>query len=531
MKFNKLALATAAAFGLAGAAVADTYYVQEGLETWTVGGKPQTGNNINGGTGTYEAVWFGGGDSDETAVTAYDGDQPTGQLPVIGTGEFAVGDYYLKVSNSNPLWRIIDPDGYAQVNDEWPTDFPEGLEVNVGDGLFIDTLVQFTPSEDAPSVDPANDGSKLVVWMNTNNVLCVTAAKIIAEGDDAGLIVPDNFETTKPIVTNTWYRLTVKAYDTVLSDGATRNVHAFKVYIDGAEVSSAGAVAGASEYAFYPLINDALGDDIAAGKVFFSLSDDASATLAAVGFKGEGLVDDIVVSDVEPTLTPSTLGIDFTLTWGDDVSAAWYSVDGGETKTEVASSGTTVTLADAVAGTTVLTYGGTAVDPWQAVADGSATLAASDNTFALTAADAATAGDAGVTDTFLGGLTPAQVKAAFGNDVTPGDVNSAAAPYWDYQLGQDLSTLAAAPSLKIVDIQPNGDDWDIKVQVLNGTTPLEIDTGDGTTLRATLKVKSADALEDLDDAEPTAYDLSFDEEETDLTITVTAGAFFKAYIE
>jgi len=543
MKFTKLALASVAAFGLAGVASADTYYVQDGLE-WGQGAEPapKTGVNEAGGINPSggEAVWFGGADTDETAVTAYDGNLPAEyKIPTINGNAMTAGDYYLKVSNSSPLWRLIKEGGYSkdEGTGDWPTDFPTGMDVAVPwiasaadaasyeGGLFIDTLVQFTPSEDPPETD---EGSKLVVWMNTNGVLCVTAKSLALESETVVQTKTD-FETTKAITTNTWYRLTVAALnDVCFSSRSGATLHGFIVYIDGSAVAATEAAISADVLATSAFTSwcsrfTKVWAAIGANQFFPSLdSTSASASLAAVGFRGEGLVDDIVVSDVLPTFTGGASGIDFTLTWDEGVSAVWYAV-GGTTNlyTGTVDSGLT-------AGQTVA-YGGDWGVP------GEITLADGSNN--ANVALATTGGAAGV-EGGLAGFTAAQLKAAF-PDASPADINSAANAYLDYQFGQELSTLSAAPTLKIAAIDPSATAgyWDIKVQVLNGETPMAIDNGSEaevkTPLRAALMVCASDTLTDFSEANADAYALVYDDATTDLTVKVPAadGQFFKAYIK
>ena len=534
MKFTKLALASVAAFGLAGVASADTYYVQDGLETLGDGVSPRTGYTHEGPSLADGAVWFGGADTDETAVTAYDGNLPAEyKLPTISGSPMTAGDYYLKVSNSSPLWRLIKEGGYGKVNDEWPTTFPANMDVEVGSGLYIDTLVQFTPSEDPPETE---EGSKLVVWMNTNGVLCVTAGLVSYDGVSSPLTIPTHFVTTTPILTNTWYRLTVSAYQDVDSSEDTEfTLNGFTVSIDGTLVTATTAVADAgfleSDFADETYLSSDVAALMVANQFFGSLEYNKAGTLAAVGFRGEGLVDDIVISDVLPTFTGGPSGIDFTLVWDTGVSAVWYAIDGGDPVGAV--SGSPIELAD---GSTIEITAEAA--PWYAIDASSIPATPADGqTYTITATEAATGGAAGV-EGDLAGFTAAQLKAAF-PDATPAQVNSAANAYLDYQFGQALNTLSAAPTLKIVDIAQNAEDatlWDIKVQVLNGKTPMAIDNGEvakTTPLKAALKVIAAATLAGLDPTAADTYDLTYDSTATDLTVTVPAadGQFFKAYIQ
>lgn len=543
MKFSKLALASVAALGLAGVAQADpTYYVEESLEDWgTLGddtlSTPQTGANVYGKEDSTAAVWFGAA-ADDTAILAYEDNAPSGsnKFPTKNGEATTVGSKYLKVSNSSTLWRMLQAYSWQ---DEKPTEFPvaEDGGVTVGEGLFVDTLVQFTPSEDPPTVE---EGSKLIVWMNTNGVLCVTAGLISYDGETSPVTIRKDFATGKTLLTNTWYRLTVSAYQDVDNGEYTEFIlNGFTVRIDGALVTATTAVAddGFLESDFAVELDTAVTPLIENNQFFGSLLYNREAKLAAVGFKGEGLVDDILVSDLNPFAGGEPAGgIDFTLTWGADVSAVWYSLDGGVT-TRTPQNGVAVTLDSAEAGDTII-FGGTAADSWSFVAEATNTLSAtaSENEWTVTATAATTGGAAGVTGD-LAGFTADQLKTAFPN-ATPAEINGADNAYLDYQFGQTLNTLSAAPTLKIVDIAESETDgaWDIKVQVLNGESAMAIDDGDEkktTPLRATLTAIASATLEDFADAPSTNYELVFDSTTTDLTVTVPAkdGQFFKAYIK
>lgn len=557
MKFSKLALASVAALGLAGVAQADpTYYVEESLEDWgTLGddtlSTPQTGANVYGKEDSTAAVWFGAA-ADDTAILAYEDNVPSGsnKFPTKNGEATTVGSKYLKVSNSSTLWRMLQAYSWQ---DEKPTKFPTTGAVAVPDGvsgvpynggLFVDTLVQFTPSEDPPTVE---EGSKLIVWMNTNGVLCVTA-NALSLNEGAFVNTRTDYETGTKVSTNTWYRLTVSAFNDVCycgeGDGSSLTLHGFSVYIDGSAVVASEPTVSAEalavplqdttffEFWCWPRVLTLINEK----KFFPSLDyENKVASLSAVGFKGEGLVDDLLVSNVDPLPPGQVSGIDFTLTWDSDVSAVWYSLDGGTTKTP-ATSGTSVQVADAVAGTSEVIFGGTAADSWNFVAETTNTLAASGNSWTVTASAATTGGAAGVTGD-LAGFTADQLKTAFPN-ATPAEINDAKNAYMDYQFGQELNTLSAKPTLKIVDIAESetAGAWDIKVQVLNGETPLAVDNGSeakSSPMRATLTAIASATLEDFADAPSTNYELVFDSTTTDLTVTVPAkdGQFFKAYIK
>lgn len=555
MKFSKLALATVAAFGLAGVAQADgTYYVQENLELWgTLGGQtlpmPQTGANEYGNDDSNGAVWFGAAtEIGDTAVLTYDGNAPTGNIPTVnGVGD--VGSKYLKVSNSSTLWRVIKPYVFTTP----PTSFnelvakpadpevPESMDVPVGGvkgapGLFVDTLVQFTPSEDPPA---AETGSKMIVWMNTNGVLCVTAGYVTYVS--AFNCEPRSFETDQTLKTNTWYRLTVSAYDQAAVSGYDV-VNGFTVKIDGKIATSTTAVMDSAAIAQFA--DDATDgwwpepQDLAEHNQFFaSLTfGDPNNTLAAVGFKGEGLVDDIIVTDTDPFAGGEPAGgIDFTLTWTDGVSAVWYAIGATTNVVDITDkSFVKVTVDDATAGETQVAYGGSTTNAWYVMgADAVATLQSdsSANSYTVTATVASNGGAAGV-EGDLAGFSASELMTAFPG-ATPAQINQASNAYLDYQLGQGLGTFAAdaEPVLDIVGIEPNATTgWDISVQVLAAANGDAVAVGN---MKASLMVIRSSTLAGLATAVPVELGAVpvYDGENKVYTFTETSGQFFKAYIK
>ena len=547
MKFDKLAIATVAAFGLVGVAQADQPLVQDGLEAaaWTSGEEPKgpdTGYNAEGGVsgaGTGAVWWRKETTAEETLVLPYAGNMtPAAEAkrPTINGSAMATGANFLKVSNSNPLWRMLTP--YDKVNDAWPTEFPSGGAVNVPEGvsgtpynggLFVDTLVQFTPSEDAPTPE---SGSKLIVWMNTNGFLCVTANELSLQ-DGNFVYTKTDYETGTEVYTNTWHRLTVSAFNDVCycgdGDGSGLTLHGFSVYIDGNAVVANDATVSAAalakplndttffEFWCWPHVLDLIN----AKKFFPSLDyESPSASLSAVGFKGEGLVDDIVVSDVDPFPPGDVVSIDFNLTWPEGVSAVWYAIG---TTTNMVSDTSVAT--NFVSGT-YITYGANEAPAWKFVDPVTIELVTNTNCV-IAVSDAATGGDAGVTGD-LAGFPAAQLQGAFPG-ATPAQISADANVFLEYQLGQAPNSLSAAPSVEITDISPHATEgWDIKVAVKAGDTSLAVGN-----MKATLMVIKSDTLGGFASAEPSAVgEVTYDSESKELTFTVTTGgSFFKAWIE
>ncbi len=231
------------------------------------------------------------------------------------------------------------------------------------DGTYIDTLVQFTPSESAPSAEDLS-GAKLAIWLGVeNNVTNLMVQGNYWDFDSAPTATAQAYALTgKTIEPGTWYRLTVKAIPNILGQGSGMSLPAFQIVVDGTEMVLAAS----------PLSDDFL--DILEQSSMYATADIQTAvtanklvpsiqaeigtygdtvTLASVGFKGTGALDDFVVTTEDPTFAPATL--DFTLTWDSTkVSAVSYVLSTDLATTNTLTSGTAVQIAAGTAGTVEL---------------------------------------------------------------------------------------------------------------------------------------------------------------------------------
>ena len=218
-------------------------------------------------------------------------------------GDSAQGAY-LHIDNNDPLCRTLSDDN----------------QVQIGDGIFIDMLVRFCPSDVMPEV--AN-GDKISVWVAEDaegtktfvvSAGCVqnslTAAMVRHYAVTAGSVVPDDG----------WHRLVVKAYSKVGESGAEgSNFPVFTVFIDDepatiegvfsfdadglVSIDAADKNVGPVQF-FYPAVTDVvLEAKLAANQLFPSYVTQLGSSPAAlkrVCFAGEGDVDCYAVSDVDP---------------------------------------------------------------------------------------------------------------------------------------------------------------------------------------------------------------------------------------
>jgi len=143
--------------------------------------------------------------------------------------------------------------------------------------IYLDTLVKFTTSEETPAIsDPT---VKAAVFLDTNLHL-----RVYHGVGGAGQNIT-NSDTGLVISTNDWHRLTIKLGR--LSGSAD---YAFKIYVDQTLISCA---AGMDEFTVSP------------GPWFWSASNDSN--FKEVAFQGSGMLDELVVTDVEPDLGVSAI--------------------------------------------------------------------------------------------------------------------------------------------------------------------------------------------------------------------------------
>ncbi len=284
-----------------------------------------------------EYLWYSAGDADEGetgTVTAYaEGDAK----PANGDDSNA---NYLNVSTTTgtPLYRTVSShSGTAASADENPVD--------IADGIFVDTYVQFSGSESAPSIP---EGSKLVVWVQAidedpsegiegSTNLVVTSAML----DASGVPTATNFviETAAEFDFEGWHRLTIRAIKDITTD---TKIAGFTVFVDGVQLAAkATQIAGSdavieNEVEVTPAVlavtyNNLMGAydydtnlTMEAKKfydnrqLFVSLvrNDNLKAqTLSAVGFDGTGKVDDVTVSDDRSQFAFARGDFYFTMEW------------------------------------------------------------------------------------------------------------------------------------------------------------------------------------------------------------------------
>ena len=260
--------------------------------------------------------WYG--DAAEVTATITEYAQQPGQSTVISE-ESANVNFLALETGTAPLYRTLNNNLTAASADDF-------TGTSIGDGLYIDTLVQFTAGD--PDMSVNDDLAKLGVWLCGNDsegepvatTNFVVRAGYISAG---GTIVPTNYVMNSiadlGIASGDWVRLTVKAISNIAQEGSYVG---FVVFVNGTPLTYSTAV-------------DAFDSSVVTlntvGAKFYNstahsllpsliLTGDTKSTLSCVGFSGTGAVDDIAFTDQPPVDAAKDVE-QFTLAWGANVAS------------------------------------------------------------------------------------------------------------------------------------------------------------------------------------------------------------------
>ena len=307
-----------------------------GFENYTVD-QTVVGYGDDGNSGGTLWSYTGEQGGDASLVKTYGGDNATAPTGISFPAPFeGAGDNYLALdTNGAELQRAIPAAGQAIA----------------ADGTYIDTLVQFTPSESAPTETDLN-GAKLAIWLGVdseNNTTNLMVQGAYYTQENAADPTTFNFAGTKAYKLSgtyqpgTWYRLTVKAYSSLINGFTGQYLPGFVIAVDGQTLASDESATDANAYSFLTspmdmgmdeLVTPVTGDNkslLDNNQFIPSLSVTSmenAPTLTSVGFKGTGALDDFVVTTAAPDFTPAVIEFTLTLTKDENVAGAVVTTNG-----------------------------------------------------------------------------------------------------------------------------------------------------------------------------------------------------------
>lgn len=456
--------------------------------------------------------------------------------------------FFADATDSNYL--ALDTEGgtfWRGLNQAKRTEEGETVTYGLGDpraiaatGTYLDTLVQFTVTEDDAPTTTADD--KLAIWLGvvtnaqgevTGTNLMVKAKTYIADIENSTLA--DAVTTYSVAVSGitieagTWYRLTVKAIPNLLKTPEYGSICGFQIYIDGQPAKNKlGATFNYANFQAYDMISSEMATLMAEGSVFASLGALDDTTLQGVGFQGTGAVDEIVWTEDDLFPAGGQTGIDFTLTWGEGVSAVKYVLSTDTATTNALTSGTAVQLA-AGDGTATIELIPTFASGYEfdKVTMGEDVI--SSLTFPIpgvtTNATLYAKAEAPAYPTYVGEDAALKTQYdAWKNGKTVGDGESYEK---QFLLNTATDTVVADDALQIDSITEVQGGWDIVVSTT--VTGAALSDGSATTYNGYLLVKSADTLAGLEAATPASYTVT-PAADGKVKITVTAGKFMKVVL-
>ena len=522
----------AAAIAASAAAFADPIN-SIGFAGYDLGATFTNGQAEKDESGTDKAATYGYfcflGDSDSSVVT---NNNPS---TTKHTAAFAGAEdtkYLALDTEGGTLWRSIDTlTRYPKLEGEGYVYSNGTARAVAATGTYLDTLVQFTVTEDeAPTV---GEGDKLAIWLQADegvtNLMVKAKAWALEGGVPAG--VAASFTVSNVAVEpGTWYRLTVKAVQTVINPSTGMIIPAFQIFIDGTEVAATTPqISTEMQDAFTgnSVWLEGMAALASANKLFPTLAGDPAAltdvTLQGVGFQGTGAVDEIVWTD-DDLYPAGGSGVDFTLMWDANVTGVSYTIDGTTTDLSSETSPYTIT---GIAADTAVTVNASAAE-WYVISSGTgAVTAVAGGKNEIVAVLAATPGDAGATG-LPATITTANAKAwADAKNLTPAQIAACTFAEKAYLLNTDLTV---EPTFAISAIEEVEGGWKITVEAKTGSTLVDLEE-----IRGTLKVKTGATLEALASATsetiPTA-NLTFDADgKAEIKITGTGKNFIKATVE
>lgn len=178
-----------------------------------------------------------------------------------------------------------------------------GTAQSIGDGIYFDSMVQFTATDALDANANTNENDKLILWLRDNGdgtTNLVVNASYLGFDEE---VTPTNYVVTTPAIqADKWYRLTIQAIQDVVTDNQEDYV-GYAIYIDGVKAEYSTDVAAFDSS--WPYEVDAkysylYNENVHA--LFPSLlgSSNSAKTFTSVAFSGVGAVDDIEFTTKAP---------------------------------------------------------------------------------------------------------------------------------------------------------------------------------------------------------------------------------------
>ena len=178
-----------------------------------------------------------------------------------------------------------------------------GTAQSIGDGIYFDSMVQFTATDALDANANTNENDKLILWLRDNGdgtTNLVVNASYLGFDEE---VTPTNYVVTTPAIqADKWYRLTIQAIQDVITDNQEDYV-GYAIYIDGVKAEYSTDVAAFDSS--WPYEVDAkysylYNENVHA--LFPSLlgSSNSAKTFTSVAFSGVGAVDDIEFTTKAP---------------------------------------------------------------------------------------------------------------------------------------------------------------------------------------------------------------------------------------
>lgn len=321
MRVKRIAVTILATFAFLSKAATLVAPTGTSFEDLTIGDALVIGKD-DAGTDAGSNYWLYGGSGSEfvtdCVVTTADYSGFAGEKPAIAP---ATDEKALLVDSDTRLTRAIQvaADGAAET-------------VDIGDGLYFDTMIQFVAGAEVPV---PNDADKLLVWLygseNAEGLFGATTGLVVTAGylaDAENNVTAKHYFVESPaIAPDSWHRLTVKTLAAIGEDATAPA--GFVVFIDGVAVSSAEAkgVAGSALDALTPIAQKWA----AANQLFPSLvkgGESNARTLTGIDLRGTCTIDNLSFTATAPAFAADTVNL--TVTWDEYVESLAYAVNGGE---------------------------------------------------------------------------------------------------------------------------------------------------------------------------------------------------------